>query len=170
MCSCLLPRSIIRAACPCPCASLWQELLYEAYLNLLFTGVAVVVAAVVEVFKSPAWMVSVALSAPAAVIFPRSAPDDGKKPEGKGNTSTFNFGKVEEQRGWSTWIPPHRRCWSSRPAGVVMPAIVVPGLLAEVRSAAVKVGMLASVAPMLLGSAPAAKRKPKGREESIIIV
>lgn len=73
-----------------------------AYSNLLFTGVAVVVAAVVEVFKSPAWMVSVALPAPAAVIFPRSAPDDGKKPEGKGNTSTFNFEKVEEQRGWPT--------------------------------------------------------------------
>lgn len=67
-----------------------------AHLNLLFTGVAVVVAAVVEVFKSP-WMVSAALVAPAAVIFPRSAPDDGKKPEGKGNTSTFN---KDGQRGF----------------------------------------------------------------------
>lgn len=48
-----------------------------------------------------------------------------------------------------------------------MPAIVTAGLLVEVLSAAVKVfsvGMMASVAPMLLGSAPVAKRKPKGRE------
>lgn len=142
-----------------------------AYLNLLFTGVAVVVAAVAEVFKSPAWMVS--LSAPAAVLFPRSAPDDGKKPEGKGNTSTFNFGKVEERRGWSTRIPQHRKCQRSLPAGVAVPAIVAAGLLVEVLSAAVKavsVGTLASVAPMLLGSAPVAKRKPKGREISILIV
>lgn len=144
-----------------------------AYLNLLFTGVAVVVAAVVEVFKPPAWTVSAALSAPAAVIFPRSAPGDGKNPEGKGNTSTFNSGKVEEQRGWSTRIPRHRKWRRSRPAGVGTPAAVAAGLLVEVLSAAVKVfsvGILASVAPMLLGSAPVAKRKPKGREISILIV
>lgn len=142
-----------------------------AYLNLLFTGVAVVVAAVVEVFKSPAWM---ALSlAPADVTLPRSAPDDGKKPEGKGNTSTFNFGKAEEQRGRSTRVPRRRECRRSRPAGVAMPATVAAGLLVEVVSAAAKassVGTLASVAPALLGSAPVAKRKPKGRQISILTV
>lgn len=146
-----------------------------ANLNLLFTGVAVVAAAVAVVFKFPAWTVSAALSAPAAIIFPRSAPDDGKEPEGKGNTSTFNFGKFfGKQRGWSTRIPRHRKCRSSRPGGVATPAgRVTARLLVEVLSAAVKafsVGMLASVAPMLLGSAPVAKRKPKGREISILIV
>lgn len=135
-----------------------------AYLNLLFTGVAVVVAAVVDVIKSPARTASAALSTPAAVVFPRSAPDDGKKPEGKGNTSAFNFGKAEEQRGRSTRIP--RKCRRSRPAGVATPAMVAAGLLVEVLSASARAfseGVLASAAPV-------AKRKPKGGEISTVIV
>lgn len=40
---------------------------------------------------------SAELLAPAAVVFPRSAPDVERKPAGKENTSSVHFGKVQEQ-------------------------------------------------------------------------
>lgn len=59
-------------------------------MNLLFAGDA-------ELAPAAAEVVSAELLAPAAVVFPRSAPDVERKPAGKENTSSVHFGKVQDQ-------------------------------------------------------------------------
>lgn len=134
-------------------------------MNLLFAG---------DAELAPA----AELLAPAAVVFPRSAPDVERKPAGKEIHPRFTLGRFrsnyeslqgnrQREGDGSEPIPHNMKCWSSLSPGGAALGTVPTALLVKVLRAAVKVvslGTLAAAATVLLGSAPAGKRKPTGEE------